>query len=140
MKVEVFKSTSPETIETYSVPNLSLLDFQVQEWVDEGKVEIDLNDLSNTVDNLNLEDSELSPEAIDFYLPDSLTDSLLYRLVQSQTEKEESGSQSIDKLNEIRENISRPALRLRTVLSAVVTEILQNHFPYSEYKVRISDG
>ena len=140
MKVEVFKPSSLEIIETYTVPNLSLLDFKDQEWVNEGKIEIDLNDFSNTMNNVILEELGPSQEFVDFYLPDSLKDSMLYRLIQSQTEKEEFNSQSTDRINEIKEKISSPVLRLKTVLSAVVTEILKNHYPYSEYKVRIIDG
>lgn len=139
MKIEVFNPSSPEKLETYSVPYLSLLDFEDQEWVNEGKIEADLNDLSNIVNNLNLEESEPSKRAVDFYLPDSLTDSLFYRLVHLQTENEESDSLSTDRFEEIREKVLRPVLRLRTIFSAVVTEILHNHYPNSEYKVRIID-
>ena len=119
--------------------------FDFEEWKDEGTVVIDLNSLSDTVANLNPEDSETqepepSREAVDFYLPDPLKDSMLSLFAKSQAEIKETPSQFADRLNEIREQTLRPMLKLSTILSAVVTEILQNHHPHSEHKVRISDG
>ena len=146
MKVEVINPSTGKTVETYSVPELSMLAFfDFEEWKDEGTVVIDLNSLSDTVANLNPEDSETqepepSREAVDFYLPDPLKDSMLSLFAKSQAEIKETPSQFADRLNEIREQTLRPMLKLSTILSAVVTEILQNHHPHSEHKVRISDG
>ena len=143
MKLEVINCTTLEPIETYSVPYFSMLDFQ--EWKNEDEVVIDLNCLSATVANLNQEDSDIqepepSREAVDFYLPDPLKDSMLSRLAKSQAETKETPSQFADRLDEISEQALRPMLKLSTILSAVVTEILQNHHSHSEHKVRISDG
>ena len=146
MKLEVINPSTPKTIETYSVPDLSMLAFfDFEEWKDEGTIVIDLNSLSDTIANLNLEDSETqepepSREAVDFYLPDPLKDSMLSLFAKSQTETKETPSQFADRLNEISEQALRPMLKLSAILSAVVTEILQNHHPHSDYKVRISDG
>ena len=95
MKLEVINPSTPKTIETYSVPDLSMLAFfDFEEWKDEGTIVIDLNSLSDTMANLNLEDSETqepepSREAVDFYLPDPLKDSMLSLFAKSQTETKE---------------------------------------------------
>ena len=146
MKVEVINCTIEKTIETYSVPDLPMFAFfDFAEWRDKGEVVIDLNSLSDIVANLNLEDSEIqdpepSGKAVDFYLPDPLKDSALYRFAKSQMETKETLSQFSDRLKEVSEKASTPALKPSTILSAVVTEILQNHHPHSDHKVRISDG
>lgn len=146
MKLEVINSSTEKTIETYSVPDLSMfVFFNFEEWKDEGTIVIDLSSLSDTMVNPNIEDSEIqesepSREAVDFYLPDPLKDSMLFLFAKSQTETKETPSQFADRLNEISEQALRPMLKLSTILSAVVTEILQNHHPHSEHKVRISDG
>lgn len=89
--------------------------------------------------NLNPEDSDIQ-EAVDFYLPDPLKDSMLSLFAKLQAEAKETASQFADRPKEVSEQILRPALKLSTILSAVATEILQNHQPHSDYKVRISDG
>ena len=146
MKLEVINLSIQETIKTYTVPDLSMFAFfDFEAWKDEGAVVIDLNSLSDTVANLNPEDSDIqepepSREAVDFYLPDSLKDSMLSLFVKSQADTKETPTQFADRLNEINAQALRPMLKLSTILSAVVTEILQNHHPHSEHKVRISDG
>lgn len=146
MKLEVINPPKQKTIETYSVPDLSMFAFfDFEEWKDEGTIVIDLNSLSDTMANPNIEDSEIqepepSREAVDLYLPDPLKDSMLSLFAKSQAETKETPNQFADRLNEISEQALRPMLKLSTILSAVVTEILQNHQPHSDYKVRISDG
>ena len=146
MKLEIINTSTQKTIETYSVPDLSMFAFfDFEEWKDEGTIVIDLRNLSDTMVNPNIEDSEIhepepSREAVDFYLPDPLKDSMLSLFAKSQAETKETPSQFADRLNEISEQALRPMLKLSTILSAVVTEILQNHQPHSDYKVRISDG
>ena len=128
------------------MPDLSMFAFfDFEEWKDEGTIVIDLNSLSDTMANPNIEDSEIqepepSREAVDLYLPDPLKDSMLSLFAKSQAETKETPNQFADRLNEISEQALRPMLKLSTILSAVVTEILQNHQPHSDYKVRISDG
>ena len=134
MKVEVINLSTSETIEIYSIPDLSMLDFQ--EWKDENKVEIHLNCLLNVVRDLNLTDPETqnpisNPKKVDFYLPDPLMENVFAQLAKSQTDTEEPPDQFVDR-------ISTPDLKLSTILSAVVMEILQNH-PHSDHKVKISD-
>ena len=131
MKLEIFERSKQDPIETYSVPDLSMLDFQ--EWKEESEVMINLDCLSDTVATLDSVDPEtqepVSDEReVDFYLPTSLRDKVFDQL-KSQMDSEE-GSEGVFMLK----------LKSSTVLSAVVTEILQNHFPHSKYEVRITDG
>ena len=142
MNVEVINLSTSETIEIYSVPDLSMLDFQ--EWKEESKVEIHLNCLLNTVRNLNSTDPETqdpisNSKKVDFYLPDRLMEHILNQFAKSQIDSEESPDQSADRLNEVIDRASMPELQSSTILIAVVTEILQNHHPHSDYKVKISD-
>ena len=64
---------------------------------------------------------------------------ILNQFAKSQIDSEESPDQSADRLNEVIDRASMPELQSRTILIAVVTEILQNHYPHSDYKVKISD-
>lgn len=142
MNVEVINLSTSETIEIYSVPDLSMLDFQ--EWKEESKVEIHLNCFLNVVRNLNSTDPETqdpisNSKKVDFYLPDPLMENILNQFAKSQIDLEESPDQSADRLNEVIDRISIPELQSSTILVAVVTEILQNHHPHSDYKVKISD-
>lgn len=126
--IEVINSEKQKTIETYSVSNLSMLDFQ--EWQAPSEVIINLNHLSNVITNLDSKDSETSDpisnsREVDFYLPDPIKNRVISQFVESGTGTEEP---------------SEPVLKSRTILFAVVSEILQNHYPHSDYKVRISDG
>ena len=146
MKLELINRTTQKTIETYTIADLPILAFfDFEEWRDEGAVIIGLNSLSGIVANLNPEDPEIqepepSREAVDFYLPDPLRDSMLSLFAKSQAETKETDSQFADRLNEVNEQVLRPLLKLSTIFSAVATEILRNHQPHSNYKVRISDG
>lgn len=131
MKLEIIERSKQDTIDTYSVPDLSMLDFQ--EWKEESEVTINLDCLSDTVATLDSMDPEtqepISDEReVDFYLPTSIRDKVFDQL-KSPMDSEE-GSEGVFMLK----------LKSSTVLSAVVTEILQNHFPHSKYEVRISDG
>lgn len=131
MKLEIIERSKQDPIETYSVPDLSMLDFQ--EWKEESEVMVNLDCLSDTVATLDSVDPEtqepVSDEReVDFYLPTSLRDKVFDQL-KSQMDSEE-GSEGVFMLK----------LKSSTVLSAVVTEILQNHFPHSKYEVRITDG
>ena len=140
MKVEVIECSTRKTIETYSVPALSMLEFQ--EWKVLSKVVIDLNHLSDAAANLDSKDSETNEpisnsQKVEFYLPDPIKNRVLSQLTKSQTGAEESADQILD---EVTERVSMPELKSSTILSAVVTEILQNHHPHSNYKVRIFDG
>ena len=146
MKLKVINCTTQRTIKIYSIADLPMLAFfDFEEWKDDGAVVIGLSNLSNIVANLNPEDSDIqdpepSGEAVDFYLPDPLRDSMLSLFAKSQAETKETSSQFADRLNEVNEQALRPVLKLSTIFSAVVTEILQNHHPHSDYKVKISDG
>lgn len=138
MKVEVIKISTEKPV-TYSVPNFSMLDFQ--EWKDESEpVLIPLNELKDTVDNLDAKDPETqepvsNPKEVDFYLPDPVKNRVIAQLAKPQTDLDREAERL-----EITERISTPVLKSSTILSAVVEEILQNHLPPSDYKVRISDG
>ena len=130
MKLEVIiiNCTTQESIKTYSVPDFSMLDFQ--EWKALNEVVINLNQLSNVTANLDSKDSETNEpisnsRKVDFYLPDPIKNRAISQFAESRTGTEEP---------------SEPVLKSSTILSAVVTEILQNHHPNSDYKVRISDG
>ena len=142
MKVEVINCSTKETIETYSVGILELTDFQG--WEEISKDAIHLNCLSNTVRSLGSEDPETGkptsfPKEVEFYLPGPIINRVFSRLAKSQTDTEESPEQFADILEEFTERASTPELKSSAVLSAVVTEILQNHTPHSDYKVRISE-
>ena len=136
MKVEVINPSTEKTIKIYSVPDLSMLDFQ--EWKDESEVVVQLNCLYDTVSNLNSSDIEtneptyLAPR-VDFYLPNPLKDQMLSQFAELHPDTQELSDQLADGLNE------GPYLKLSTVLSAVVTEISRNHQPHTDYQVRISD-
>ena len=138
MKVEVIKISTEKSV-TYPVPNFSMLDFQ--EWKDESEpVLIPLNELKDTVDNLDAKDPETEepvsyPKEVDFYLPDPIKNRVIAQLAKPQTDLDREAERL-----EITERISTPVLKSSTILSAVVEEILQNHRPPSDYKVRISDG
>lgn len=135
MKVEILHHTSQEAIATYDVPDLSILDFQ--EWQDfSERVVIPLNCLKERVAELDSIDPETGepvsgPKTVDFYLPDPLKDLVISQLTNLKTDTEESPDT---------ESVSTSVLKSSTILSAVVTEILQNHSPHSDYEVRISDG
>ena len=137
MKVEVIKRSTEKPV-TYSVPDFSMLDFQ--EWKDSEPVLIPLNKLKETVDNLDAKDPETeepvsNPQEVDFYLPDPIKNRVIAQLAKPQTDLDREAERL-----EITERISTPVLKSSTILSAVVEEILQNHRPPSDYKVRISDG
>lgn len=143
MKVEVINPSTEKTIKTYSVPDLSMLDFQ--EWKDESEVVIQFDCLYDTVLNLNSADIETnkpisSARRVEFYLPNPIKNRVLSRLAKSQMDSEESPNQSMEILENVTERVSTPELKSSAVLSAVAMEILQNHHERSNYKVRISDG
>ena len=136
MKMEVINLSTRETIETYSVPNLSMFDFQ--EWDGQSEAVIHLDCLSDTVKNLDstdpvTEEPISNPTEVDFYLPVPLMKNVFAQLARSQTDTEESPDQFADR-------VSTSELKSSTILSAVVTEILQNHHPLSDYEMKISDG
>ena len=146
MKLEIIDPLKPEPIKIYAVPDLSMFAFfDFEEWKNTGEIVVDLNSLSNLVADLDPGNAEIqvpepSREAVDFYIPDPLKNSVLSQFARLQTEKEKPSNQFADRLNEVTEEVLRPALRPSTILTAVVTEILQNHHQRSDYKVRISDG
>ena len=140
MKLEVIKNcTTEKIIKVYSVPDLAMLDFQ--EWHGKNEDVIKLNQLSHTIANLNSTDSEINEPIsnlweVDFYLPDPIKNRALSQFMKSQTNTQKSSDQIP---NEAADRGSMAVLKSSTVLSAVVTKILQNHHPHSDYKVRISD-
>ena len=143
MKVEVINRSAQETIKTYNVPDLSMLDFQ--EWKELSKIVTHLDCLLDIVENLNSKDDVtqeplLTSTEVDLYLPDPLKDQALRRFAKSQIAQEESPEQFADKLDQVTEQVSEPELKSSIILSAVVKEIVQNHHPNSDYEVRISDG
>ena len=137
--IEVINSEKQKTIETYSVPNLSMFDFQ--QWQALNEVVINLNHLSHVIANLDSKDLETNEPIsnsweVDFYLPDPIQKRAFSQFMKSQTITQEPSDQIP---NEAIDGESMAVLKSSTVLSAVVTEILQNHHPHSDYKVRISD-
>jgi len=143
MKVEVINLSTEKPIETYFVPGLTMLDFQ--EWKELNEVVINLGKLSEAIANLDSKDLETnepisSSPQVDFYLPDPIKNRVFSQLAKSETDPEGSADPFRDGLNEVTERVSTPALKSSTILSAVVTEILQNHHPHPDYKVRISHG
>lgn len=137
--IEVINSEKQEIIETYSVSNLPMFDFQ--EWQVLNEVVIDLDQLSAATAKLDSKDPETKDptsnlQEVDFYLPDPIKNRVLAQLVKSETNAEGSEVQTLD---ETTERVSILKLKSSTILSAVVKEILQNHHPHSDYKVRISD-
>lgn len=143
MKLEIINRSTHETIAIYSVPNFSMFDFQ--EWKGQSEIVINLDRLSATVADMDSNDPETqksisNPREVDFYLPDPIKNRAISQLATSQMDTEESPDQSADRLNEVTEWVSTPELKSSTILSAVVTEILQNHHSHLDYKVKISDG
>ena len=134
MKLEIIKCSEDKTIETYSLRDFSMFDFQ--EWKEQNEITINLDCLLDTVADLDSNDPAetqkpvpvSNPREVDFYLPTPLREKIFDQL-KSQMDSED-GS----------EEISMSKLKSSTILSAIVTEILQNHHPHSEYEVRISDG
>ena len=143
MKVEVINCKTKKIIETYSVSGFSMLDFQ--QWKAVSKVEIDLNQLSYTTSNLDSNDPETNepvsnPREVDFYLPNPIKNRAVSQFAKLKTDQEESINQFVDGHDEVIEQDFSVELKSRVILDAVVTEILRNHHPHSDYKVRISDG
>ena len=142
MKVEVINRSTKTTIETYSVTDFSMFDFQ--EWKNLREVVIHLNRLSDAVTKLDSKDPETQepvsyPKEVDVYLPDPLRNRVFSRLARSQVNMDELSNQFSDTLEKVTESVSTPELKSSTVFSAVVTEILQNHEPHTDYEVRISE-
>ncbi|MYC78074.1 hypothetical protein F4X10_20115 [Candidatus Poribacteria bacterium] len=113
-----------------------------QEWHGKNEDVIKLNHLSYTIANLNSTDSEINEPIsnlweVDFYLPNPIKNRALSQFTKSQTITQELSDQIPD---EVTDEASMAVLKSNIVLSAVGTEILQNHHPHSDYKVRISDG
>ncbi len=137
MKIEIINPSTQEVIETYSVPDLSIFDFQ--QWKNKSEIIIHLNCLLDKVENLDSKDPETqmptisNPEEVDFYLPDPIKKQVFSEYEALQTDMEVSREQFEDK-------ISKPALKSSTILTSVILEILQNHHQRTDYKVRISDG
>lgn len=147
MKLEIIERSEDKTIATYSVPELSMLDFQEmfdfqeRKGPNEIEVTIGLDRLSGTVKDLDSNDpktqkSESEPRKVDFYLPEPI----INRMISQVKNREKSADSDEISEYEISERVYTPALELSTILSAIVTEILQNHHPHSDYKVKISDG
>ncbi len=141
--IEVINSEKQKTIKTYSVPDFRMLDFQ--EWTAVSTIEIDLNQLSATTTDLNSDDSETNepvsnPREVDFYLPDPIKDRAISQFAKLKADQEELMNQFVDGLDEVPEQDSSVKLKSSVILDAVVTEILRNHHPHSNYKVKISDG
>ena len=137
--IEVINSKKQKTIETYSEPDLYMFDFQ--EWQVLNEVVIDLDQLSAAIAKLDSKDPETNESIsnsweVDFYLPDPIQKRALSQFMKSQTITQEPSDQIP---NEAIDGESMAVLKSSTVLSAVVTEILQNHHPHSDYKVRISN-
>ena len=138
MKLEIIECSTCKRIETYSMQDFSMLDFQEWKEQSEGEVTINVACLSDIVANLNSEDSATQEPVsdsrkVDFYLPTPLIKKAFDQLAKLQMDTEEVADQFADRF-------STPELKSSTVLSAIVTEILQNYHSHSKYKVRISDG
>lgn len=133
MKLKIIKRSKRSTceeIEIYSLQGFSMLDFQEWKEQNEGEITINLAYLLDTATNLKSMDPETQEPVsdsreVDFYLPNPLIEKVFAQLKKPQEDTEE---------------VSESSLKASTVLSAIVTEILQNYHPHSEYEVRISDG
>ena len=135
MKVEIIHCATQKSVVTYDVRDLSILEFQEWKNLSEPEV-IPLNCLKSRVGELDAMDPETGepvsiPKGVDFYLPDPLKNRVISQITNHETDTDEPPDP---------ESVSTLVLKASTVLSAVVTEILQNHSPHSDYKVRISDG
>ena len=142
MKVEVIDISTQKTIEIYLLQDFSMRDFS--QWSASSEVEEHLNQLLNTVKRLDSKDPVTkeyisNPTEVDFYLPDPLKNQMFSQLAKLQMDTEESSNQFQDVLKEVTEKVSTPELKSSAILYAVVTEVLQNHYPPSNYKVKIYD-
>lgn len=142
MKVEVIDISTQKTIEIYLLQDFSMRDFS--QWSASSEVEEHLNQLLNIVKRLDSKDPVTqeyisNPTEVDFYLPDPLKNQMFSQLAKLQMDTEESSNQFQDVLKEVIEKVSTPELKSSTILYAVVTEVLQNHYPPSNYKVKIYD-
>ena len=140
MKIEVVNPLTHKVVETYIVKDLSLFDFQ--DWKDESEIIICLNSISDEVENLNSNDLETDEpisgqKEVDFYLPDPIINKAISQYEKLHTDLEESSDHIHDKENE---PTFMTELKSKTILRAVVHEILQNYQLQSEYNVRIFDG
>lgn len=143
MKIDVINPTTEELIETYSIRDFSILDFH--QWKNESEIVIRLSCLLDELRDLDSIDPETNEpisnqRRVDFYLSNPIIDQVFSQFEKLTTNnvQEESNTQYSDSNGEVIERISTPKLKSSTVLSAVVTEILQNH-SQPDYEVRISD-
>lgn len=120
-----------------------MLDFQ--EWKEVQPQIVSLKNLSESVAKLNSIDAETeAPNSrerrVDYYLPDPLKRQIFSRIEELQkcADYHFHLSEELSELGQKGECVSE--LKSSTILSAVVTEILRNHYPHSAFEVRISDG
>ncbi len=140
MKIEVVNPLTHKVVDIYKVEGLSLLDFH--DWKDESEIIICLNTISDKVENLNSIDLETNEpisgeKEVDFYLPDPIINEAISQFEELHTDLEESSDHIQDKFSE---PTFMTELKSKSILLAVVHEILQNYQLQSEYKVRISDA
>ncbi|MDE0181557.1 MAG: hypothetical protein OXL39_09445 [Caldilineaceae bacterium] len=143
MKIEVIESSSPDPIAIYWVSNFSMLDFQ--QWKSSPHQTIQLSNLWENAAKLDSRDPETrepnsSERAVDCYLPDPLRIQVMSRFDETHKSSNRNFGQSEDMSGLEYEGRLVSVLKSSTILSAVITEILQNHEPHSNYNVRISDG
>jgi len=126
MKLEVIDQQG-NAIQVYEVPVISIHDFA---WSDSAEIPIPLTQLLEVIRNLTPA-SELDPlfPKVVLYLPDPLINDIVDQLAATGNESKE----------EIKEQILTPPLKHKILLLAVVQEIIQNHLPNEDYKVRISE-
>ena len=142
MKLEIIERSKQKAVETHFMPSLYMSSFQ--EWKGKDEVTINLDCLSHVVENINSKDPETkdpvsNPEEVVFNLPTHITNNVLDKLAKSQMASEESPDQFEEQLKKVTDKVSMPELKSITILSSIVTEILQNRCSHSEYEVRISD-
>ena len=140
MKIDIFNPSTQEVIETYSVPELSILDFQ--QWKDKSDIVICLSRLLDVVSNLDSKDSETNepisgPKRVDFYIPNPIRDHVISKFTKF---RKDTGRNSDHILDEENERVIMSELKSSTILASVAKEILQNHQERSDYKVKITDG
>ena len=140
MKIEVINPSTNEVIETYFVPDLSRFDFQ--EWKGDDDVIIHMKCLFDNVKKLDskdpfTEEPVSNSHNVGFYLPDPIIKNAITQFTKSRTDMTESSENILD---EVSEQAFMSKLKSSTILTAVVTEILQNHHERSDYKVKITDG
>lgn len=145
MKVEVVDCSTHQTSQTYLLPEAQVSDFKELEMTSECIPMTELRHLVKDLETFHCEGTEDSesipvPVPVDFYLPTPVKTRAFSLFAEQQSLAQGFPEHSREDVqNKIIERASSPDLNSRIVLWAVLTEVLQNHHPLSDFKVRISD-